>query len=520
MPRLRSIVLLLVALFAPVLAASAQSKDPLERFQGFLKRLQEGRSETSGADFHELKLLVADLRLLWAVDSSRQRQIACALLDLTGLTLAGWDPAGTEDATTPEAVLREQCADALRAHLDADLERFLAREVLPASATQPIQRRRAALWLVAPRPNPGLLLALLTCVRDPDARMRDLALEAVCGYQDPGVHRLFLGLLDGRPAKPELPRAAELAERHFARVQLDHGDPLVERLCAIVLPGLASTDWRSVSRAVVLSHPLEHARAVPALIDALESWKKRGDDGLQALRIEHEIARALAARAERDYGFDVPRWREWWSAVQRGELAPPRTEGGGEAGTRPSFFTLRPWTDRVVFVLDRSGSMYEPFGPASADGGRRTRWDEAVAQLCEFVRQLGPSARFNVVVFHDYAEAWKEELVPADAAGLRSVRLWLDQKPHGGTLLRAGVERALGVRGDAGPDLARLEADTVIVLCDGATHEGPEWVRSFLSRVNASARVAFDGVQIGSEGDGTLERLAQGSGGEFVKIEK
>lgn len=518
MPRLRSIVLLLVALFAPVLAASAQSKDPLERFQAFLKRLQEGRDERAGADFHELKLLVSDLRLLWAVDSSRQRAIACALLDLAGLTLAGWDTAGGEDPTRPEALLREQCADALRAHLDADLERFLAREILPATSSQPLQRRRAALWLVAPRPNPGLLLALLTCVRDPDAKMRDLALEAVCGYQDPGVHRLFLGVLERPAENARLPRAAELAERHFSRVRLDRDDPLAERLENLVLPALASGEWRRVSRAVVLSHSLDSQRVVPALLEALEAWKGRDADGLQALRIEHELARALAGRAERDYGFDTGRWRAWWDAVQRGELAPPRGEGGGE-GTRPSFFSLRPWTDRVVFVLDRSGSMYEPFGPAVPGGERRTRWDEAIAQLLEFVRQLGPRARFNVVVFHDYAEAWKEELVPADEAGLRSVRLWLDQKPHGGTLLRAGVERALGL-GPAGEvDLARLEADTVIVLCDGATHEGPEWVRGFLSRVNSAARVAFDGVQIGREGDGTLERLAQGSGGEFVKID-
>lgn len=518
MPRLRSILVPLLALCALALPASAQSKDPLERFQVVLKELQEGRSETAGADFHELKLLVSDLRLLWAVDSSRQRAIVCALLDLAGLTLAGWDPAATEDPSTPEAVLRAQCADALRAHLDADLERFLAREVLVASASQPVHRRRAALWLVAPRPNPGLLLALLTCVRDPDAKMRDLALEALCGYQDAGVHRLFLGLLE-RPAQgANLPRAAELAERHFSRVNLERGDPLTARLEALVLPALASGDWRGVSRAVALSHPLDSGRAVPALLDALEAWKKRGEAGLQALRVEHELSRALAARAERDYGFDVERWRAWWGAVQRGELAPPRGEGGGE-GTRPSFFTLRPWTDRVVFVLDRSGSMYEPFGPAVPGGERRTRWDEAVAQLLDFVRQLGPRARFDVVVFHDYAEAWKEELVLADENALRSVRLWLDQKPHGGTLLRAGVERALGLGADGRLDLARLEADTVIVLCDGATREGPDWVRGFLSRVNSSARVAFDGVQIGREGDGTLERLAQGSGGEFVRID-
>ena len=57
----------------------------------------------------------------------------------------------------------------------------------------------------------------------------------------------------------------------------------------------------------------------------------------------------------------------------------------------------------------------------------------------------------------------------------------------------------------------------MIVLCDGETAEGPGWVKSFLERVNALARICFHGVQIGGGGDGTLELLAQGSGGEFVR---
>jgi hypothetical protein len=205
--------------------------------------------------------------------------------------------------------------------------------------------------------------------------------------------------------------------------------------------------------------------------------------------------------------------------VQRGELAPPRPEGGEEGRTRPGFFTLQPWTDRVTFVLDRSGSMFEAFGPAGPAGERRSRWDAAVEQLCQFVAALPKGARFDVVVFHDAAEAWKGELVPADEAGRRAVRLWLDQKPRGGTNLRAGVERAFGVGENRTLELGRINPDTVIVLCDGVTNEGPGWVDGFLSRVNARTRVVFHAVQIGAEGDGTLERLAQGSRGEFVHID-
>jgi hypothetical protein len=512
-------ILLLLALLGPCLAAAAQTRDPLQRFQVYLKRLHEGRAEIGGDEFRELKLLVSDLRLLWAVDSARAREIACALLDLVGLTIGDAELPALDAQSGPEAELRQQCAEALRAHQDADFERFLAREVLAASRAQPLQRRRAALWLVAGKPDPGLLLALLTCVRDPDAAIRDLALESLCGYQDKGVHGLFLGLLEQPESGRGLPRASELAERHFARLAPQALGALGERLRALVEPGLRSQDWRSVSRAVALAHPLEHGTIVPALIDALETWKKRAEGGLQALRIEHELERALEARAGRSYGFDPARWRDWWAAVQRGELAPPRTDSGQDGKTRPGFFTLQPWTDRVVFVLDRSGSMFEAFGPPGPGGERHSRWDAAVEQLGQFVAELPQGARFDIVVFHDFAEIWKGELVRADEDARRAARLWLEQKPRGGTNLRAGIERVFGLGSNRTLDLGRVDADTVIVLCDGATNEGPGWVPGFLSRINARARVLFHAVQIGAEGDGTLERLSKDSGGEFVHID-
>lgn len=519
MPRLCSILFLLCLCCLPCRSAAAQSRDPLQRFQTFLKRLQEGRAPASGDEMRELELLVTDLRLLWAVDSSRQREVACALLDLVGMTFGDAELPSIDEPAGPQATLREHCAEALRAHQDADFERFLAREVLVGGRAQPLGRRRAALWLVAPRPNPGLLLALLSCVRDPDLGIRDLALESLCGYQDKGVHGLFLGLLEQPESARGLPRAGELAERHFARLPPQPLGPLGERLRLLVEPGLRSQDWRSVTRAIALSHPLEHPVAVPILIDALETWKKRAESGLQALRIEHELERALESRAERSYGFDPARWRAWWAAVQRGELAPPRTDSGDEGKTRPAFFSLQPWTDRVVFVLDRSGSMSEAFGPPGPGGARRSRWDAAVEQLTQFVAELPKGARFDVVIFHDFAEGWRDGLVPADEESLRAARLWLDQKPRGETLLRAGVERVFGLGANRTVDLSRVVPDTVIVLCDGATNEGPSWVAGFLSRVNARARVMFHAVQIGAEGDGTLERLAKGSGGEFVHID-
>jgi hypothetical protein len=124
------------------------------------------------------------------------------------------------------------------------------------------------------------------------------------------------------------------------------------------------------------------------------------------------------------------------------------------------------------------------------------------------------------VLFHDYAEEWKPMLAAATPENRRDAASWLaSHHPSGGTRLQSGVLRAMKIAPDGNPDLALLEADTIIVLCDGETAEGSDWVEPFLHRANLRARVVFHCVQVGAEGDGTLQKLAAGSGGDFVRVD-
>ncbi len=162
--------------------------------------------------------------------------------------------------------------------------------------------------------------------------------------------------------------------------------------------------------------------------------------------------------------------------------------------------------------------MSTPFDETNA---AITRWNEATEQLCSFVAGLGAKARFDVVVFHDFAESWRGKLVEAAPRQVEGARGWMrSQGPRGGTQLRRGVEQALHFRPDGEPELERIEADTLVVLCDGATAEGSGWVDAFLKRVNPRIRVVIHAVQIGTGGDGTLEALAKGTGGAFLRIDR
>jgi Mg-chelatase subunit ChlD len=312
-------------------------------------------------------------------------------------------------------------------------------------------------------------------------------------------------------------------------VTLAPRSPSAKRLAALVERGLASSDWREVSRAVALSRPLDPELVIPYLIEALSQWKARQESGAQALRIEMEILRALENRSGRKLGLSPSDWSAWWKAVRDGG---PKGQGPATGryreGTRAAFFGIHPATDRVTFVIDRSGSMATPLAPrtgvagsgARPSSGGRSRWEEAVEELMGFVDAIGPRARFSVILFHDYAEEWRPTLLDASPENKKSARAWLaGNKPTGGTELKNAIARAMRLSPDGQPDMAVLEADTVIVLCDGATAEGPGWVEPFLRDANLRARIVFHCVQIGAGGDGTLEKLAAGSGGEFIRVD-
>ena len=179
------------------------------------------------------------------------------------------------------------------------------------------------------------------------------------------------------------------------------------------------------------------------------------------------------------------------------------------------FRSLRAATDRVVFVVDRSGSMQSAFGTSG-----RTRYEEAIEQLAHFLRRSGADTRFSVALFGKEGFAWRTRLVRASESNLELACRWLaDNPPAGETRLFEGLRAGLALDERGRLELARCEADTVIVLCDGATTEGPAWVARWLAEQNERAQLVFHCVQIGNEGNGTLEALSTGSGGKFVRVQ-
>ena len=502
-------VLLQALLLLPLPASDAPGK-----VDGWCASFTKDRRPTQ-EDLSLLEPLLIDLRGYGRLSRAHRARAARSLLDLYGTGLAASRTGGRERAVLGWALL--QLAEAEFHGLEDDeLIRWATEEVLVVRSGNPVPRRAAAARLIARNRTPQILQALKVCARDDLAELRDAALEALVGWEDEGVHGLFTQLLWKADEATPGPLLAA-AESHLCSVRLTRSSSTLEVLEAYVLERIGALPWRPASRAAAVSAALPDESGIPLLIFGMASQEAHAGEGHPVRRINSDIQKELVRRSGMDLGPRSERWRTWWEASRTGT---PRPEPEAGLRTTASFFGLRPRSDRLVFVLDRSGSMGQPFGTRTGESrSPRTRHDEAIGQMIRYLETLGEKARFNLVLFADGPKIWRKELQPATPAQLKAVEAWARRHPpKGSTRLRTGVELGLGMSPEGTVDTEQLEADTLVVLCDGRTDEGAGWVIPVLQRVNPRARVLIHGVQIGSSGDGTLKLLAGVTGGDLVQI--
>ena len=523
----------LAVLAAGPAAPSSQADEGAERLERWIEGYRRNGPDVDLETLVVAEELTATLRAARRVGDG-DFAVERALLDLAGVRTSEELRAARRPGSGAGEVARR--TERVRALGSAPLAAFLAREELEPPAerelarwlaagvlarpAQPLERRLAAARLLAGRHLAGTELGLFGCALEASPELRREALEALVGWPAEGVHAFLLERLEAFDALETWPDwiGRSLFLRHFEAVRVEAGGRSEARLLERVGRRALGGDWRAAYRAIRLSRGLADEAAVPALIAALATWVDRRElEGERlggprgSLRIEYELLRELGRRSGRSLGPNPERWRTWWKAVGTG-ASPTGASSEPPGLTRAEFFGLRPATDRVVFVLDRSGSMRTDFGA-------RSRFGEAAVQMLGFLRTLGPRARFNVVLFSSELDVWRDRLQPATEDNLASLERWLRYvRPRGATKLEPAVRSVFELDSAGRADLARLEADSVVVLCDGETDEGPGWIRPLLEAVNDDACLAFHGVRVGSVGDGSLELLAQRTGGDFVEV--
>lgn len=511
-----------LALGCELAFAQGGARDPLARLGRWIASYSGAETEREWErDSQELERLLDEIGALDLAVPQRRVESTVALLDLASLQNAAQrrsragEPSAAADARTLS--LRKRARALLQSRLANDPEGALSREiavrVLADSNANPLGRRIAAVELFRGRQVPAVATALLFCADPSEPALERAALDALAGWSYEAVHRRMAQELARSLAEPARP-APVSALRHFAEASLPAESPARASVRSYLSAGAASSDWRDATRAVSIADALGDEDAVPVLIEALRTWIDRRASARGSRRVECEIVAELERRSGTRIGAHPDRWTTWWRAVRAGKVA-PRSAEDEKSATRAEFFGLRLITDRVVFVIDRSGSMDQAFGTRGD-----SRYEEAVAELFRCVDAIGPTARVRVVLFSDEVTSFSRGLAPMAPAHRSDLERWLAaQRPGGGTLLRPGIAEAFELAADGAFDPARMDADTVIVLCDGATAEGPEWVAPLLERIGPEACAVIHAVQVGPGGDGALQELARASGGEYRTIE-
>jgi len=344
-------------------------------------------------------------------------------------------------------------------------------------------------------PSPALLRALGN-QRDPRAA------GALMAAARSGAEELRIAALEALARLPALPDEASpflagilsdgtILERIFAMFA-----SRAESIVPAILPNLKHADWRVRLTAVRTLARLRTKGSIPSLIDVVGNSDERW-------RVRSEATHALATITQQRKGVVPEAWRRWWDKHGSTFRVPPiKHDASDERRSVASFFGIPIDSDRVVFVIDVSGSM-----EAAARKGK-TRRQLATAQLLAAAQSLPGKPRINVVLFSNKTTSWKKQLTKLDPKGL--ARFLKKRKSGGGTFLYDGIEAAFADR----------EADTIVVLTDGEVTGGKitdeNAIVDAVRALNRGGLVRLHAVAIGIESK-LLRRLAEDSDGRYAE---
>ncbi len=285
--------------------------------------------------------------------------------------------------------------------------------------------------------------------------------------------------------------------------------PKSPEIVQAVIDELKADAWQVVAAALELLRKTAAKEAVEAVIEAMPKA-----DG----RLQFDFQDTLAALTGVDKGILADAWKSWWEQNRESVLAgtyKPRVEekaGAGEGFTR--FFGIPLKSKRVIFVLDRSGSMSSigdfdipiesgesqlPADLHQPKGNRKI--DIARWQLKKALWMLPDGAIFNLIFYGSAFELYKERMIKVDKRAREEAFAYIDKiEPSGATNIFDSLERALGFAVGEDGKLKKDSVDTVYLMSDGMPNMGkfkvPADILREVARINDTLKIAIHTILI------------------------
>ncbi|MBI5431237.1 MAG: hypothetical protein HZA52_00215 [Planctomycetes bacterium] len=207
-------------------------------------------------------------------------------------------------------------------------------------------------------------------------------------------------------------------------------------------------------------------------------------------RIRLDAYDALVRLSGFKYPLSPKPWRDWLRDPRPyGEKATNTPMGEYVGVTMTTFAGMRVRSQRVAFLIDLSGSMWEP----KADG--KTRKAAVDVEFERALSQLTPETQFNLIPYTQDPIPWQKKLVPATPQNVKAAL----------EFFKGCTQRGKGNFWDAWQlALSDPAVDSVVVLTDGAPTGGRRWnlelMRPLLAEQNRFRRVALDAILVDAKG--------------------
>ncbi|MBL9085506.1 MAG: VWA domain-containing protein [Planctomycetia bacterium] len=450
--------------------SQAEAQTALEGVLNEIDKLNK-QPATTGAAIEAFNKKVRKVERRRDEQYNRLRDLAVEAAGAKAVAAAGTAAAGAVLDALPDDVANAQLAQ-------------IAAAWTGPKSTADDQVRWVDLLAAVPGHGSGKALRELALAPDKDVRMRTAALGAAAARREAGVVQDAISLL------------AEPADR-----------------------------WVVAAAAVDVLRRLHAREAIEPLIAML------GRDDLGRLREDaHRALRSLTAQTHGPY--QQP-WKDWWTDAKAGFTMPP-TPADAVSLSAPdkgvTFYGITTFSDRIVFVLDVSGSMLDPAraegttGAGAADG---RKIDLARKELYAALAMLDDKKTFDCIFFGHRVVRLLGQMTQAAAPVVERARRFAGElEPTGGTNIHDALEaafRAAGVPvGQAVTGPTNLVADTIFFMTDGTPTAGkltdPARILESVAEWNRTAHLTIHTVAVGDECDAKfLEQLARDNGGRFVK---
>lgn len=245
---------------------------------------------------------------------------------------------------------------------------------------------------------------------------------------------------------------------------------------------------------------IQDVAAVEALIDLLDDVRgeARGDIVTKLVRVSGKSHNTTAAA-----------WRAWLDS-NRNELGqfplasqehPVLDDSAAADEEMAAYYDIPIYADRVVFVIDTSGSM----SGAKIEAAKR--------ELVSAIFTLPETCFFSVLFFNSTVEAWQRQLVPATDASRRAAADFVTRLPiDGGTATCDALQAAFA-----------FDAEAIFFLSDGEPSVGriiaPAGIVDLVAQLNAVRGISVNTISV-MGGAPFLEALADANQGSFRAIDQ